>query len=73
MLPILYFEPGGKDFAKEFIVTWLKETGGSNIKFLELATGLPINILTALLNELKEEDNVTYEKCLRGVKVWRMR
>lgn len=67
-----YLEPGGKDFAKRFVLEWLEQTGGSNIKIIESATGIPVTILKALLNELMFEGYVTYEKCYRGVEVWRM-
>lgn len=68
-----YCEPGGKDFAKQLVLKWFGQTGGSNIKLLELATGLPVNILEALLEELNIEGSITYKKCYRGVKIWRVR
>jgi len=70
---VVYIEPGGKDFAKRVILKWLEQTGGSNIKLIERATGLPVNILGVLLKELIADGNVTYEKCFRGVKIWRTR
>lgn len=64
---------GGRDVAKYLVLKWLRGTTGSNIKLLELATGLPANILEVLLDELITEDSITYEKCHRGVKIWRAR
>lgn len=69
----IYLEPGGKDFAKRFILAWLEQTGSSNIKLIERATGLPVNILKALLEELIADGSITYEKCFRGMKIWRTR
>ena len=65
-------EAGGRDFAKRFIIGWLYKTGGSNIRLLEQAIGLPVNILEVLLNELIAEGKINYEKCYRGVKIWRV-
>ena len=49
---------GGKDYAKELILRWLRETGGSNRYLLEIATGLPSKITGPLLTELTEEGKV---------------
>ena len=43
-------ELGGKHFAKELILAWLVNTGGSNAKLLETVTGLPPKILHPLLS-----------------------
>lgn len=64
---------GGKDFAKQFILKWLNDTGGSNLRLLEIATGLPINILKVLLNELLTEGNTVHRKGFGGTKVWRVK
>ena len=66
-----HLEPGGKDFAKRFILKWIEHSGGSNLKMLEMVTGLPVRMLEVLLNELILEGKITYAKCYRGVKVWR--
>lgn len=68
-----YLEPGGKDFAKLMILIWLNNTGGSNLKLLETATGLPVDMLQVLLDKLVTEGNVSYEKHFPGRKVWRVK
>ena len=49
---------GGKHFAKGVILAWLVNTGGSNFKLLETATGLPGKLLVQLLAEMWEEKTV---------------
>jgi len=49
---------GGKDYAKELILRWLRDTGGSNLNLLEAATGLPSKITGPLLVELMEEGKI---------------
>ena len=57
-----YLEPGGKEFAKRVILSWLNETGGSNAKLLETVTGLPPKILHPLLAELMLEKTIGLDK-----------
>jgi len=57
-------EQGGKQFAKEVILSWLNNTGGSNLKLLETATGLPQKLLGPLLTELLEERKVKLDKVI---------
>ena len=59
---LFYLEPGGREFAKQVILSWLNETGGSNAKLLETVTGLPPKILHPLLAELMEERKVKLDK-----------
>lgn len=49
---------GGKSFAKGIILGWLVNTGGSNLKLLETATGLPGKLLSPLLAEMMLERTV---------------
>jgi len=51
-------ELGGRHFAKGLILAWLVNTGGSNAKLLETATGLPPQLLHPLLAEMMEEKTV---------------
>ena len=51
-------EVGGKNFAKQAILAWLGNTGGSNAKLLEIATGFPPKVLRPLLAELVKEKKV---------------
>jgi len=51
-------ELGGRHFAKGVILAWLVHTGGSNLKLLETATGLPGKVLSSLLAEMMEEKTV---------------
>ena len=51
-------ELGGKHFAKGVILAWLVHVGGSNLKLLETATGLPGKLLDPLLAEMMEEKTV---------------
>ena len=57
-----YLEPGGREFAKQVILKWLNETGGSNAKLLETVTGLPPKILLPLLAELMEDRRIKLDK-----------
>jgi len=65
---MLYLEPGGRDFAKQVILRWLEETGGSNLKVLETATGLPERLVSFLLAELMTEGRVKLDKAVFKVK-----
>jgi len=49
---VLSLDIGGKDFAKAAILSWLTNTGGSNLKLLETITGLPQKLLSPLLAEM---------------------
>ena len=51
-------EVGGKNFAKQTILAWLGNTGGSNAKLLETLTGLPPKVLRPLLAELVKEKKI---------------
>ena len=51
-------ELGGKPFAKGVVLAWLVHVGGSNLKLLETATGLPSKLLSPLLAEMMEEKTV---------------
>jgi hypothetical protein len=55
---ILSFDIGGKDIAKSVILNWLVNTGGSNLKLLETATGLPQKLLSPLLAEMMAQRTV---------------
>ena len=57
-------EVGGKNFAKQTILTWLGNTGGSNAKLLEIATGFPPKVLRPLLAELIREKKVRLDKLI---------
>ena len=57
-----YLEPGGREFAKQVILNWLNETGGSNAKLLETVTGLPPKILHPLLAELMEKGEIKLDR-----------
>ena len=63
---MLSYDIGGKAMAKEIILAWLDETGGSTLKLLEMATGVPQKLLSPLLAEMIEEkaiklDGVIFE------------
>ena len=58
-------ELGGKHFAKELILAWLVNTGGSNAKLLETVTGLPPKILHPLLAEMMEEKTVRLDGIIK--------
>ena len=64
-------EVGGKDFAKAAILSWLTDTGGSNLKLLETITGLPQKLLSPLLAEMMVQRAVRLDgavfKPARGV------
>ena len=57
-------EVGGKNFAKQTILAWLGNTGGSNAKLLEIATGFPPKVLRPLLAELIREKKVRLDKLI---------
>ena len=57
-----YLEPGGRESAKQVILNWLSETGGSNAKLLQTATGLPWQILHPLLAELMKDKKIKLDK-----------
>ena len=59
-----YLEPGGREFAKQVILNWLNETGGSNAKLLETVTGLPPKILHPLLAELMKEGEIKLDRVI---------
>jgi len=59
---VLSFDIGGKHFAKGVILSWLVNTGGSNLKLLETATGLPGKLLSSLLAEMMEEKVIRLDK-----------
>ena len=57
-------ELGGKHFAEGVILSWLVNTGGSNLKLLETATGLPGKLLSPLLAEMMEEEAIRLDKVM---------
>ncbi|MDO9580844.1 MAG: hypothetical protein Q7J06_09820 [Bacteroidales bacterium] len=59
---VLGSDIGGKQFAKGVILSWLVGTGGSNLKLLETATGLPQKVLSPLLAEMMTEKAVRLDK-----------
>ncbi len=59
---VMITEPGGKHFAKGVILSWLVNTGGSNLKLLETATGLPGKLLSPLLAEMMEEKAIRLDR-----------
>ena len=59
-----FVEVGGKNFAKQAILAWLGNTGGSNAKLLEIATGFPPKVLRPLLAELIREKKVRLDKLI---------
>ena len=59
---------GGKDYAKEMILRWLRDTGGSNRNLLEIATGLPSKITGPLLAELIREGKVELDAVIFKLK-----
>ena len=61
-LEILSYDKGGKDFAKGVILSWLVNTGGSNLKLLETATGIPQKLLSPLLADMMLEKAVRLDK-----------
>ena len=63
-----YLEPGGREFAKQVILKWCREIGGSNAKLLQTATGLPWQILHPLLAELMEEGEIKLDRVIFKVK-----
>jgi len=59
---VLSTDAGGRHFAKEIILSWLVGAGGSNLKLLETATGLPQKLLSSLLAEMVEERIIKLDK-----------
>lgn len=59
---MLVIDRGGKDYAKHVIWHWLSDTGGSNLKLMETATGLPQKLLSSLLAEMMLEKAVRLDK-----------
>ena len=57
-------EIGGKRVAKSVILSWLKGCGGSNLKLLETATGLPQELLSPLLAEMMEEKAIHLDRVI---------
>jgi len=51
-------EHGGKHFAKQLIVSWVKEVGTTDLETICVFTGLPDKLLLPLLCELEEEGAV---------------
>jgi len=67
-LSSLIIDHGGRDYAKELILRWLRETGGSNCNLLEVATGLPSKITGPLLAELMDEGKVELDAVIFKLK-----
>ena len=65
---VLSLDIGGKQFAKELILSWLSETGGLNLKLLETLTGLPQKLISPLLFELMSEDRVEINRAIFSVR-----
>ncbi len=65
---MLIIDHGGKEYAKELVLRWLRETGGSNRKLLETATGLPTKITGPLLAELIDEGKVKLDMVIFKLK-----
>ena len=65
---MLIFDHGGKDYAKELILRWLRDTGGSNLNLVEAATGLPSKITGPLLAELMEEGKIELDMVIFKLK-----
>jgi len=59
---VLSSDTGGKHFARDVVLSWLVNTGGSNLKVLETATGLPQKLLSTLLTEMMLEKVVRLDK-----------
>ena len=55
---VMTSEIGGRHFAKGVVLAWLVHVGGSNLKLLETATGLPGKVLSPLLAEMLAERTV---------------
>lgn len=55
---VMTSELGGRYFAKGVVLAWLVHIGGSNLKLLETATGIPQKLLSPLLAEMMEEKTV---------------
>jgi len=65
---VLSLDIGGKQFAKEVILSWLSETGGLNLKLLETLTGLPQKLISPLLSELMSENIIKLERVIFKIK-----
>jgi hypothetical protein len=56
--PVMTGELGGRHFARGVILSWLVHSGGSGLKLLETATGIPQKLLSWLLAEMMAEKTV---------------
>lgn len=68
---ITYLEFGGKHRAKRMIVAAIEMSDKASTKLISSLTGLPLNIVIQLLDELEHEDSVYHEK-LGDLKLWRV-
>ena len=63
-------EFGGKEVAKRWVVYAIDMSYRANERLISSLTGLPVDIVETLLNELEREDAVYYEK-LGSLRLWR--